>query len=599
MINWYSAEDRNVGKKVESRFGDSKFALDRRASYIREMVQNSIDVKKDNPVVIKINIDKVNREKIPGIDVLLNIIENCKTVANVDAKREYESALRLLNKEYVYCLKISDYNTLGVVSDPDENYDSRWRALLYDTGNSYKKRAGAAGSHGVGKKATFIISEANTVFYSTMFDSEDGSTKSLTEGKFMLSTWFDESGKKMNGDGWYGNIDINRDIENCVCALEKDDLNTIDDYFVRRDKNGTDVIAIAIDFEEKEEQFKINYINEVLENFYVSIIDGNTVVSVFGEEINAKTIDDVFNRYYDIGSNPILAGTNKCLLVGNLKDNKRVYQNIKPEKIDINIKDENVGYILLYFDNNNEKNKKYYSIIRDHGMKIRDYKLSTEKEFTAVVKVCGEKLNTLLLSLENAAHDDFAPKDDTGIKYNEDAKAALKQINRKVGDYILARTKIKSEDSQKIEGMESLLNLPGELSVAKPVKNEVKIVTPKPKTPIKPPTIKDKRLVTDYISKPRIIKVKNGYLAFWNLEKNHTDGIIVISAIDSDGKEDKEAVKRMGIIDLKLDGNQLYLNRKGNGYMYQRLSDKNQHKIEFKVINEMPYRLTVDIYENI
>ena len=69
---WYSAPDYNIGKNQESVFGDSKFALDRKASFIREVIQNSLDVKTKNPVEISISIDKIpqNKRDFPKITLL-------------------------------------------------------------------------------------------------------------------------------------------------------------------------------------------------------------------------------------------------------------------------------------------------------------------------------------------------------------------------------------------------------------------------------------------------------------------------------------------------------------------------------------------------
>lgn len=66
---------------------------------------------------------------------MIRRIELCKKKANVDAKREYESAIELLNKPIIYCLKVSDRNTTGVSNDTDEDGNSQYRALVYDEGN--------------------------------------------------------------------------------------------------------------------------------------------------------------------------------------------------------------------------------------------------------------------------------------------------------------------------------------------------------------------------------------------------------------------------------------------------------------------------------
>ena len=44
-IGWYSADDKNLSDNRLSRFEDSKFALDKKTSVVRELVQNSIDAK--------------------------------------------------------------------------------------------------------------------------------------------------------------------------------------------------------------------------------------------------------------------------------------------------------------------------------------------------------------------------------------------------------------------------------------------------------------------------------------------------------------------------------------------------------------------------
>lgn len=97
-IGWYSADDKNLSDNRLSRFEDSKFALDKKTSVVRELVQNSIDAKVGDCVYVDINVVGIERKKVPCIDELIRRIELCKKKANVDAKREYESAIELLNK---------------------------------------------------------------------------------------------------------------------------------------------------------------------------------------------------------------------------------------------------------------------------------------------------------------------------------------------------------------------------------------------------------------------------------------------------------------------------------------------------------------------
>ena len=594
-VGWFSAIDNNLCNNGLSRFVDSKFALDKKTSVVRELVQNSIDAKDNNNpksnVEIEIDIQGIERNKVPGIDELIRRIELCKEKANIDARNEYESALKLLKKDKIYCLKVSDRNTTGVSADKDEEGNSQYRALLYDEGNSYGKQRGSAGSHGVGKRASFILSECNTVFYATKYKNSSKEDVCLCEGKYMLSTWVD-NGKKMCGDGWFGILE-----NDTVEAIENGQLYNIDDYFLRLEDYGTDVIAVGIDYENKEDKYKELYINSVLENFYVGIIDGKISIKVFGVLINADTIHQVYNEYYVGDKAAYLAGTNKCLLIGNLYDSKRVYMKATPDEIPIEVDGTKLGSILIYFDENNNKKKKYYSIIRDHGMKIRDYKLNTEKEFTAVVKIEGEALNEKLLDIENAAHDDFLTKNpESGIEYPEISTKALKEIQTKVEEYIIERTKIESANVQKIEGLNSVLNLPGKVSTAKIVNKEVKPVIPKPPKPPVPPNVRDKILFKEYVKWPRFMESDDGLIITFECARNIKKGSFYFTAVDFEGKEVKGMDNYNGTVVAMMDG--ILISKTGNRYDFKSIK-KGRHIIEIKATELLPYKYALDVYENI
>lgn len=591
VCKWYSAKDANLTNNGQSRFVDSKFALDKKTSVVRELIQNSIDAKVGKCVDINLDIVGINREKIPGIEELIRRINLCKQYANVDAMREYDSAIKLLNKSIVYCLKVSDRNTTGVNADIDEKGNSQYRALVYDEGNSYGKGQGTAGSHGVGKRASFILSECNTVFYATKYKSKTGKDICLTEGKYMLSTWYDND-EKMCGDGWFG-IVHNNDVKPIENAADYE----IDDFFIRTDEYGTDVIAIAIDYENKEAQFKELYINSVLENFYVGIIDKKIRITVFGEMIDDSTIDEVYDKYYVKNKAAYLAGTNKCLLIGNLYDTKRIYKDNKPFVYEIVVSGEKLGDIEIYYDNDNIKNKKYYSVIRSHGMKIRDYKLDTEKEFTAVVKINGKALNESLLKLENAAHDDFLSKNpESGVEYDAIATAALSEIKSVVENFIKEKTKIESADIQKIEGLNSILSLPGKVSTAKLVDREI---IPKPPTlprPPMPPKEKNKTLFSEYSRTPRFIENDGELVVVFDCARDVKAGVIRFSAVDFEGKEVNGMQRYYGTIIAMLDNNFMKTN-KNDMYDVTGLS-KGRHKISFKISGLLPYKYAIDIFEN-
>lgn len=74
-IGWYSADDKNLSDNRLSRFEDSKFALDKKTSVVRELVQNSIDAKVGDCVYVDINVVGIERKKVPCIDELIRRID--------------------------------------------------------------------------------------------------------------------------------------------------------------------------------------------------------------------------------------------------------------------------------------------------------------------------------------------------------------------------------------------------------------------------------------------------------------------------------------------------------------------------------------------
>ena len=90
-------------------------------------------------------------------------------------------------------------------------------------------------------------------------------------------------------------------------------------------------------------------------------------------------------------------------------------------------------------------------------MKIVDYRVNNASQpYTAVVLINGKELNELLSSLENAAHDDFITNDSEVVP-DKKAVYALREVEKKVKEYIVEQTKIDSMEGQKIMALFSFL----------------------------------------------------------------------------------------------------------------------------------------------
>ena len=376
---------------------------------------------------------------------------------NKQTKNSYKVGLDVLSREKVYCLKISDENTRGVESGREK----AWGAFVFDEGKSVKQRPGSAGSHGVGKKVPFIISSCNTVFYATKnkyYINGEMRSDSLVQGKTTLITWTDDDGKRKNSKGWYGLIDEKADPKNKIKPINVNQAEGIHSYFLREDEFGTDVIIVGVNIYDNELEVKSQIISAILENFFIAIIKEKLVVQVFDELINKVNFDKLFRKYYRMQSE-IKNGLEGCL---------KVYQGEPDKREDVYDDYCNyIGTVNIYFGLGNEHNKKYYTIVRSHGMRIVDYRLNKASQpYTAVVYIEGTELNELLSSLENAAHDAFVTQDEN-MEINPNAVSALNKIKSIVSNFILEATNIDEKDGQTIDGLSNIITIPGVISSIK------------------------------------------------------------------------------------------------------------------------------------
>lgn len=563
-IGWYFSDDLSPSDELVDKFADSKFGIDRWSSFAREIIQNSLDAQDDETKPVEVFFD-LNKEltisDIPGCDRTKEILGKCMEAAtNKQTKGSYKVGIDVLNNEKIYCLKISDYNTKGVRTGREE----AWGAFVFDEGKSIKQRPGSAGSHGVGKKVPFIISSCNTVFYATknkyVLDDKEHSD-CLLQGKTTLISWTDNDGKRKNSKGWYGAIDESADPKNRVnpIAICKD--SDIAPYFIRTDDYGTDVIIIGVNIYDNENDVKTLIISAVLENFFVAILNNNLVVEVFDEIINKASFEKLFRKYYRSQSET-KNGLEGCL---------RVYQGDADKSQDIYDKNGNyLGRIDIYFGLGNEHNKKYYTIVRSHGMRITDYRLNKAGQpYTAVVYVDGRELNELLASLENAAHDSFVTKDEN-MEINKDAVYALEQIKKVVNDYVLEMTSIDEKEGQTIDGLSNIITIPGVIASVKK-NNTIPVVkktgvsvkgkgskskdytegkagygeTDKKKKrkqgknkPAKKGGQLDSILYEDFLIEPVFIKGNKEYLLRFAVNEDIKNGELKFMSINSEGKED-------------------------------------------------------------
>lgn len=610
---WYFNDELSPSDELVDKFADSKFGMDKWTSFSREIIQNSLDARDDynKPVEVVFDLNKgLTLQDIPGGEYIRDVLVSCaKKATNRQTKQAYNKGIEILDKMFVYCLKVSDYNTKGV----ETGRDKAWGAFVFDEGVSVKQRPGSAGSHGVGKKVPFIISTCNTVFYATKnkyMVEETEHSDMLVQGKTTLINWEDEDndGKRKSPKGWFGKINEQTDSpKNKILPVTNEEINELNPYFIRKDRFGTDVIMVGVNAYDTEEKIKRTIISSILENFFVAIKEGTLKVNVFGEKIDANNngVEKAFAQWY----------TPTEALHNSLNDLLKIYSS-DPESIPVKKDGELIGNIELYFQDSSEMNRKYYTVIREHGMKICEYRINkADKAFSAIAVIKGEKINTLLSELENAAHDTFVTSDED-MDLNPEALKALRFTKEAIEDYIVHNTQIDDGEDQTIDGLYDMLAIPGftpkiakkesrtsvrRNKVNRKKKREPNATNPQtPTTPSEPniPTepkkrkVKTEKLYNTYALAPVLLKNGEGYLLRVQVKHDMKDCEFRIRSINSDDKVDNS------IADILVSA---YDNKKKykvvDGCISKIKLNKNEvYELQIKTSREIRYRLTTELW---
>src|SRR5262245_22585351 len=111
-------EDGPNNTKIEYFAGDYNYSL------AREIIQNSLDARKDKNKAVSVvfNLEHFSHNNFPGYEQLLGILNKAKEYwsENQKAQQLLTRAIKCLNKEEIPFLRISDYNTTGLNGSDDD-----------------------------------------------------------------------------------------------------------------------------------------------------------------------------------------------------------------------------------------------------------------------------------------------------------------------------------------------------------------------------------------------------------------------------------------------------------------------------------------------
>lgn len=387
-----AGEEEGLGHAGMETFRDAPYA-----SLGREHGQNSLDAKATDPVVVTIDLIDVAASDYPDHDSLRDAVESCRAGAR-DNKTKYffRVAKKKLETDTLRILRIADFNTRGLRGPSRPG--TPFHALLKGAGVSEGKAETSGGSFGIGKNAAFAASDLQTVFYSTVYEEEDGTRIFLAQGKSILVSHLDSNGKPRRATGYWG-------LENFQPICEPSSVPG----WLRRSEVGTSVFIIA--FREKE-NWASRIAAALLQNFFGAIHEGTiqflvddgrikisreTLPTLFAEE-EVRSGAELESRLEDFESACFMY---RCLVADEAVERTLDIPELGKVSVRILMADGLPKRVLLL------RNGIWITDTLQHfGEKFQRFPMY--RDFVAVVQCLDQGGNALLKQLESPRHDSLS-----------------------------------------------------------------------------------------------------------------------------------------------------------------------------------------------
>ena len=432
MIGW----NFPLGEQRQGVSGmDVQFKGEPLKSLAREICQNSLDaaINENTTVFLEFEKHKIDVRDIPGYADYKEAVIKCRDYwSDQDKSYFFRDAVQQLNKDKIFVLRISDYNTVGLNEPYNKNSKESWNALTIIDGGATKS-GDAGGSYGMGKMAPFANSSLRLVFYRTLNQSGERAAQGIAR---LPSFPKDISKDFMTvGIGYYGDLNKNLPLK-AILNLE---------IIKPRVKVGTDVFIYGFI---SGDSWKDAICVEILENFLISIYNNKLEVRVGDIVINKKNIGDRIRQYklknaynyYRILTEPI-------------------NEFIKPFK-HYGIQKTEQFKLQVLTDQSENLNRKLL-VIRKSGMKLFDdqkYNIPHSISFTGILSLEGKKLNEYFRDMEPPTHDAWQPER-LRLDEQKEAKRHIKDLKDWIFESIYSLGEKSTGDEFAVEGLSSNLQI--------------------------------------------------------------------------------------------------------------------------------------------
>ncbi|WP_339502988.1 hypothetical protein [Pseudomonas silesiensis] len=419
--------------------GIETFRDDPYASCAREAGQNSRDAGLNNGAPVRMTFDLIlgDRDDLPFYESLAGALDCCRSQAHAEKEKEFfKNACAVISKATLPILRISDFNTKGLVGPPEKS-GTVFHSLLKSSGVSKKDSETSGGSYGIGKNANFAVSDLQTVMYSTVYAGESGEHAFAAQGKVKLVSHEDESGVHRRSTGYWGFPDGFRAITTDSVVPE----------WMRRSEIGTSIFCVGF---RQSEGWAERMTYSLVSNFFVAIQNEDMEFEVDSGriKINSNTLEGLLSRQ-DIEDTAEKSGHSSELEFACQLHRCLVSEAAAEEIIDIpglgKIKvrilaevgmPRRVGFVrngMLITDN-----------LKNFGHSFTRF---NGADFIALVQPCDDAAGKVLKRLENPAHNAFSAErisDPTGRRV---AEKAMRSLGNKLREMIKAFTSAPAEDS--------------------------------------------------------------------------------------------------------------------------------------------------------
>ena len=363
------------------------FKKDAISSLARELCQNSIDARipgSKKPVKIVFKSFVISKDDIPQRELLEKQIKACRDTWSNSKKitAALDNMEKQIQKDSIVCLRVSDFNTTGLIGVNNGGDDTPWHYLVHGSGLSEKSET-SGGSKGIGKFATFVASYINTVFYSTKTTTNEEGYEGICK---LCSAKQEGTNEKTLGIGYYGSDEENKPI---VGQL------SLDKTFKRKE-SGTDIYVVGF---KNEANWKKNIISKTLESFISAIVFGSLEVEVDGMIISNDTLKEI------VFNDELIKKEHKKSIVS------QYLLLTSPDRKEDIISVEGYGDAKLYLLELDDELEQYATykvvMIRYPYMKIKDSQKVTTIPCSAMCIIGNDNLNKALRNVENPQHTDW------------------------------------------------------------------------------------------------------------------------------------------------------------------------------------------------